>query len=341
MSATDYQSFCLNQGADKIKPLISVVLATKGTKPILLENCLNSLMNQTFKNFEVILVYSKFPDELGDLINKGNFAAIKERGSTLGSARNLGVRNSNSKIIVFIDDDAEAPNDWLSKIYKSFEKTPSLFCLGGPNLTPIAESKKQRLSYVHGAFMESRMGKKIAINKYAVGKIAGCNVAYRKEAFERIGYLNEKLKSGEDWDFHLRLAENGYSLKFDPDIPVWHHRQGLRHVFWNSSRMVPFFFSWLTLKYSKYESFFASFYLTNLTFLFLLIFLFISPFAFCLFLIFVLIAQFLFAAIRTKTYGKNAIYYPFQIMISLTQIFGFYFGIIKTLIFYLREKIGS
>jgi GT2 family glycosyltransferase len=76
------------------------------------------------------------------------------------------------------------------------------------------------------------MGHRISLDRYAVGKIAGCNVAYRKVVFDKIGYLNEKLKSGEDWEFHIRLAENGYSMRFDPDILVWHHRQGLKHGFW-------------------------------------------------------------------------------------------------------------
>lgn len=321
-----------------IKPAISIVLATKGNKLTLLERCVKSLQKQTFHEYEIILVYSIYSEELDELLQKYGILGLKETGSTLGSARNLGVRNSQAEIVAFIDDDAEAPEDWLNKIYSIFQEFPSLCCLGGPNLTPPEESAKKPLSFVAGSFMESRMGQKISLNHSAVGKIAGCNVAYRKSIFEKIGYLNEKLRSGEDWDFHIRLTEKGYNIRFDPQISVWHHRQGLKHAFWNSSRMVPFFFSWKTLKYSKYESFFASFYFTQITFLFLLIILFVSPFVFVLFFVSLILGQFIFAAARTKTFGKNTFYYPLQLLFTITQILGFYFGLFKIIISKLSFK---
>jgi GT2 family glycosyltransferase len=313
------------------KPVISVVLATKGSKVVFLERCIKSLQKQTFQEFEIVLVYSIFPKGLHELLEECNIFALKENSSTLGAARNLGVKHAKGAIVVFIDDDAEAPEDWLSRIYSTFQKYPSLFCLGGAYLTPLEESEKKPLSFVIGSFMESRMGHRISLDRSAVGKIAGCNVAYRKVVFDKIGYLNETLKSGEDWEFHIRLAENGYSMRFDPDILVWHHRQGLKHGFWGASNLVPFFLSWKTLKYARYESFFASFYLTNLLFLLLLITLFISPLVFSLFLSFVLLGHFIFTAVRTKMFNWRIVYYPLQILVTLTQILGFYFGLFKRL----------
>jgi GT2 family glycosyltransferase len=320
-----------------IRPLISVVLATKGNKLMLLERCIKSLQKQTFKEFEIILVYSIFPQELCELLKSCNIFALKENGSTLGSARNLGVKNAKAEIIAFIDDDAEAPEDWLTKIYLTFQKYPSLFCLGGPNLTPPEESEKKPLSFVIGSFMESRMGHNVILDRSAVGKIAGCNVAYRKTAFDNIGYLNEKLKTAEDWEFHIRLAEKGYSLRFDPDILVWHHRQGITHGFKGSSNSVPFFLSRKTLRYARYESFIASFYLSNLSFLILLVVLFLSPFVFLFLLFFFLLGHFIFTAVRTKIYDRRVLYYPLQILSTLMQISGFYYGILKRIVSYLSR----
>lgn len=329
-SKEEYSRFCMPEKTSEkvVKPLISVVLATKGNKLALLERCIESLEKQTFREFEIILVYSIFPKGLSELFETCNIFTLKENSSTLGAARNLGVKHAKGELIVFIDDDCEAPENWLSKICSTFQRYPSLFCLGGPHLTPHEERKKNPLIFVEGSFMESRMGR-ICFDRSAVGKIAGCNVAYRKVVFDKIGYLDEKLKSGEDWEFHIRLAENGYSLRFDPEISVWHHRQRLKHVFWNSSNMVPFFLSWKTLKYSKYESFFASFYLTNLLFLLLLITLFFSPFVFSLLLSFSLLSHFIFTAVRTKTYSWRIIYYPLAILVTLAGLMGFYFGLFK------------
>jgi len=182
--------------------------------------------------------------------------------------------------------------------------------------------------FVQGSFMESVM-QSICLDRSAVGKIAGCNVVYRKSVFEKIGYLNERLKSGEDWDFHIRLAENRYALRFDPEILVWHHRQGLKHAFVGSSNIVPFFLSRKTLRYARHESIFASFYLTNSLFLFLLVVLFISPIVFSFLFIFFLLSHFIYTAVRTKTLNRKLIYYPLILLFTLARLMGFYFGLFK------------
>ncbi len=311
------------------KPLISVILATKGNKEELLEKCLDSLLKQNFQEFEIILVYSVFPEGLRGLIESKGIISLKENSTTLGAARNLGAKQAAAELIAFIDDDAQATENWLSNIYSIFQQYPSVSCLGGPNLTPSLEREKNALRSAQGSFLESRVGQTLRLNKYAVGKIAGCNVAYRKAIFEKNGYLNERLRSGEDWEFHIRLLENGYQLRFDPQILVWHHRQGLKHAFLNMSKMVPFFLSWKTLKYSRYESLFASFYVTNSLFLILLVTIFFSPIIFILLLSLALLFHFAYTAVSTKTFGREIIYYPFQILVTLSQIIGFYYGLLR------------
>jgi len=311
-----------------VKPLLSVILATKGNKTVFLERCIKSLQNQTLQQFETIVVYSIYPEGLSKLFEDCHILALKENGRTLGAARNLGVKSAKADIVVFIDDDAEAPNDWLSKIYSTFQQYPSLMCLGGAHLTPVEEGNSSVLRFVEGSFAELQR-RKVVLDRSAVGKIAGCNVAYRKIIFDKIGPLSETLRSGEDWEFHIRIAENGYALRFDPQIPVWHHRQGLKHAFKNSSNMVPFFFSWKALKYSRHEYFFASFYLSNFLFLILIATLFISPIVFVSFLALILLCYFIFTAVRTRMHDRRLVYFPLVVLFTLARIFGFYYGILK------------
>ena len=314
------------------KPLISIVVATKGNeRAMLLEKCLRSLQKQTFRDFEIILIYSTFPNGLTEFFEEYNILALKETSKTLGAARNLGVKNAKGEIVVFIDDDAEAPEDWLVKIYLTFQKYPSVMCLGGSFLTPPEEDKKSALKFVVGSFTDSLTSQKISLDRSAVGKIAGCNVAYKKEIFEKVGYINEKYRSGEDWDFSIRLVENGCQVRFDPNISVWHHRGDLKHTFWNSTRMGPFYLSRKTLKYARYESSFAQFYLSNIVFLALIIILVISPFVFVLVLCFSLLGYFIFAVIRTKAKSWRIIYYPLIVLYTLTRLAGFYYGLLKSL----------
>jgi len=309
-------------------PEISVILATKGDKLGFLKNCIESLEKQKFSNFEIIVVSKKFPKQLEDLFKSEHIRFLEENGSTLGAARNLGVRNAKGKLVSFIDDDAEASPDWLEKISMTFSSFPSLCCLGGPHFTPQGESEKNPLRYIEGSFGEAHL-QKTYFDKSAIGKIAGCNVTYSRSVFEDIGYLNENLKTCEDWEFNRRLVEKGLSLRFDPEIWVLHHRQGLKHAFQGSSKSAPFFFSWKTFKFLRYDSLLASFYGANLIFILLLIILFISPYFFVLIFLSFFVGYMIFTAVRTKTYNRKIFYFPLAILFTLTRVLGFYFGLIK------------
>ena len=211
-------------------PEISVILATKGDNLGFLKNSIESLKNQKFRNFEIIVVSKKYPQQLKDLFESEHIRFLEEKGSTLGAARNLGVKNATGKLVSFIDDDAEAPADWLEKISATFSSYPSLCCVGGPHLSLQDESEKSSLKSAGGLVFEAHL-KKTYLDKSAIAKIAGCNVTYKRSVFQDIGYLNETLRGCEDWDFNIRLVEKGNSLRFDPEIWVLHHRWGLKHIF--------------------------------------------------------------------------------------------------------------
>jgi GT2 family glycosyltransferase len=310
-------------------PAISVILATKGDKVEFVRNCIESLKKQKFRNFEIILVSKKFPKQLEDLFESEHIEFLEEKGSTLGAARNLGVRNATGHLISFIDDDAEAPIDWLEKVSTTFSRFPSLSCVGGPHFAFKDESEKKSLKSVGGVFFEAHL-QNICFDKSAIGKIAGCNVTYKRSVFQDVGYLNETFRTCEDWEFNRRLVENGCSLRFDPEIWVLHHRWGLKHIFQGSTKSAPFFLSWKTFKLSRYESLFASFYLTNFLCILLLIILFISPIFFVLIFFSFFVGYGIFTAVRTKTYDRQIFYFPLAILFTLARIVGFYFGLIKT-----------
>lgn len=320
-------------------PAISVIVATRGDKLEFLKNCIRSLKNQKFRNFEIIVVSKKFPKQLEGQFEGEHIRFVEEKGSTLGAARNLGVMNAKGNLVSFIDDDAEASVDWLDKISMTFSSFPSLICLGGPHFTLQDKSGKNPLNYFEGLFFEGN-SQITYFDKSAVGKIAGCNVTYKRSVFQDIGYLNEKLKTCEDWDFNRRLVEKGYSLRFDPAIWVLHRRQGVKHAFQGSSKSAPFFLSWKTLKLARYESMIAYFYVTNLLFLVLLITLFISPLFFVLLFFSLLGGYVVFNAVRTHTYNRKVLYFSLVILFTAARILGFYFGLVKFAALKLRALFG-
>jgi GT2 family glycosyltransferase len=319
-------------------PAISVILATRGDNLFFLKNCLESLKNQKFKNFEIIVVSKTLPKQLENLFEGEKIRFIQEQGSTLGAARNLGVRNANGELVSFIDDDASAPTEWLDNITLTFSRFPSLCCLGGPHFTPQEESKRKPLSLVEGLFVEAHL-RKTYLDKHAIGKIAGCNVTYKKSVFQAIGYLNENLRTCEDWEFNNRLVENGCSLRFDPEIWVFHHRQGLKHAFKGSSKSAPFFFSWKTFKLLRTDFFIASVYVANLLFVLFLVILFVSPYFFAITFLTFLIGYVIFNAVRTKIYDRRIFYFLLLILFTTVRVLGLYFGLFKYVVLKLRSLL--
>jgi GT2 family glycosyltransferase len=240
----------------------------------------------------------------------------------------LGVINAKGKLVSFIDDDAEASADWIGRISETFSRYPSLICLGGPHFTLQDKSEKNPLNYFQGLFFEGN-SPKIYFDKSAIGKIAGCNVTYKRSIFQEIGYLNEQLRTCEDWDFNRRLVEKGFILRYDPDIWVLHHRQGIKHAFQGYSRSAPFFLSWKTFKLLRYDSMIAYFYATNFAFIFLLVALLISPLFFILLFFSLLSGYVIFTAIRTHTYNVKIFYFPLVVIFTAARILGFYFGLVR------------
>lgn len=85
-----------------------------------LEKCLDSVVNQTYKNYECILVVDKSSDKSEEIANKYvkkyNWQKVYEENTGLAKARNLGVDKSNGDYIIFLDGDDYFEKDLLEKL---------------------------------------------------------------------------------------------------------------------------------------------------------------------------------------------------------------------------------
>lgn len=97
-----------------MKPDISVVVPIYNVEKYL-DKCVNSLLNQTIKNIEIILVDDGTPDNSGKIADEyerkyDNIKVIHQKNSGLGPARNTGIENATGQYIGFVDSD-----DWVEK----------------------------------------------------------------------------------------------------------------------------------------------------------------------------------------------------------------------------------
>ena len=203
--------------------IVSIIIPTKNCKENI-ENLINSLKNQTYKNFEVIIVSSSKKDYCSVKKFK-RLKLIKVHSNwNANMARNVGIRKSKGEIIAFIDSDGIADKNWLKNIVSNY-KSDEITCVASSVLELRNTLASDYLAIT--PFQPSPVyNKKIIINKNNFHKTRypiGCNLTFRKEVFNKVGYLDEKIYRYEEIEFLWRFLEKGYKILCVPEANVWHN----------------------------------------------------------------------------------------------------------------------
>ncbi len=173
-----------------------------------LSKCLNSILNQTYKNYEVIIVDDASTDNAQKIIKEyeDKLKVSAQGGSASGgkslrletnqgapAARNAGFKQAKGEYLFFCDADAILEPQALeimlatlkkhskaSYTYSSFLWGRKLFKLG-----PFSEEKLKQMPYIHTMSL------------------------IRREAFPKEGW-DESIKKLQDWDLYLTMLEDGH-----------------------------------------------------------------------------------------------------------------------------------
>lgn len=95
-----------------------------------LRECLDSLINQTFDEYEIILINDGSTDNSSTIAeeyanNHKNIRLINTINGGLSSARNIGIKNASGEYLVFVDSDDYVSNDYVSTLYNSIIQNTS------------------------------------------------------------------------------------------------------------------------------------------------------------------------------------------------------------------------
>ncbi|MDU6983133.1 MAG: glycosyltransferase family 2 protein [Terrisporobacter othiniensis] len=100
-----------------------------------LDECIESIMNQTFKNIEVILVNDGSTDESGWICNNyakkdNRVVVIHSENNGVSIARNIGINNARGNYIIFCDSDDWIENDYVEVLYNEIinNNTDAVYC---------------------------------------------------------------------------------------------------------------------------------------------------------------------------------------------------------------------
>ena len=207
-------------------PKISVVVATYNAARTL-GDCLESLRQLRYPDYEVIVVNDGSTDGSEPIIDRYPFRAITTPNQGVSAARNEGLRAATGEIVAYIDSDARADPDWLSYLAATFLES-DVVGVGGPNRVPGEDTWIAKCVY------RSPGGPtEVMLDDQSAEHIPGCNMAFRKWALEEIGGFDPIFtKAADDVDICWRLLDRGYRIGFGPSAVVWHHRRPSVGAYW-------------------------------------------------------------------------------------------------------------
>ena len=108
------------------KTLISIIVPIYKVEKYL-RQCLDSIQNQTYQNFECLLINDGSPDNSADICKEyvdkdARFHYFEKENGGLASARNLGIKYSKGKYITFIDSDDWVESDYLEVLHSKIKE---------------------------------------------------------------------------------------------------------------------------------------------------------------------------------------------------------------------------
>ena len=215
-------------------PLVSVVICSFSAKRFdMTVDCIHSIFDNTYKNYEIILVIDgnhelrqRLECEFKEIKNMVIIENEKNEGPSV--SRNRGVGYAKGDIVAFIDDDAFATRNWLENMVKNFLEYPEIFVVGGKLLPDYEDGAKKlpdELLWLVGGTYKGHPENKQLIRNVFTG-----NMAVKRDIFKDINFetlIDKKANLShqlEDTLFCVRLNnKKSGTVLYDPEIIAYHH----------------------------------------------------------------------------------------------------------------------
>lgn len=106
-------------------PKFSIIIPVYNVEKYL-KKCLDSVFNQTYKDYEVIVVNDGTKDNSMDIVKDYDVKVINQKNQGLSAARNAGVKKATGEYLIFLDSDDYWEKDLLKELSKSLKNNPDL-----------------------------------------------------------------------------------------------------------------------------------------------------------------------------------------------------------------------
>ena len=198
-------------------PTISVVMPAYNAEKTIVQS-VNSVLKQSFSDFELLIINDGSTDRTVDLLNDSfqdpRIQAISYENGGLPMARNRGMENASGEFIAFLDSDDMWSSDKLEKQLNALQASDNAGAVYSWTLTMSHDGTQ-----FHPGKSPTHKGNiypDLLLSNFIA---SGSNIMIRKEVFQKIGGFDVTLKSSEDWDYYLRIAkEYLFAVVEEPQI---------------------------------------------------------------------------------------------------------------------------
>jgi len=209
-------------------PYITVVMPVRNE-----ERCIAATLEQVLRQdypkdrFEVIVADGMSEDKTRQIVaafaqKHPQVRLLDNPGMRSGTGRNVGFMNGRGDIFLVIDGHCFIPTDrLLINIVLSFEKSKA-HCLGRPQpLDPPNLGDFQKAVALARSSRIGHSGHSFIYSEYeGFGSPVSVGAVYKKEVFEKIGYVDETFDACEDVEFNYRVEKAGFSTYISPLLSI-------------------------------------------------------------------------------------------------------------------------
>ncbi len=211
-------------------PLFSIIVPVYN-RPQEVQELLDSLSGQTFKNFEIIIVEDGSSIKCDELVKNCSISFkyyYKENGGP-AAARNYGAERAYGKWLVFFDSDCIIPPNYMMEAVKELENGNCQLFGGADRSHPSFTTLQKAIDYSMTSVLTTGgiRGNRRSADKFYPRTF---NMGILKDVFESIGGFSN-MRFGEDVDFSYKVKEGGFESRFFPKAWVYHKRRNTFRTF--------------------------------------------------------------------------------------------------------------
>ena len=199
-------------------PTISVIIPTYN-RAHLLDKAIQSVLDQTYEDFEIIVIDDGSTDNTKEVVNSFNddrlrYIRLEKNSGTSALPRNTGIRIAQGEYIAFQDDDSLWLPEKLERQVKAFQDAPAKVGVVYTGMWQVRDSEKIYHPPSYITETEGDIHKQI-LGHYFIGHPP---VLVQRKCFKTVGTYDEKLPAALDWDMWLRVSKHYHFKLIDEPL---------------------------------------------------------------------------------------------------------------------------